>query len=776
MNKYLANTLTLTVLSAALLAAGCGGGSSGPAANVPDVVVPAPVAQRSVSGVASKGTIKKARVQAFALDAQGNKSAAPVASAVTADDGSYTLKIPTTVLTFVVEIDGAAGATMADEASGQEVEFPVDMKLRNVVKLAEANETAVTSHVSPLTELVVKTAETAPGGLTAANIAQSKTGIAAALGFDPEKVKPVNSNTAAAATASPEERMQSLTLAAISKLAQDSKLGCSQPTVPARIACVVKEVAKAGTMSGDKLTLGETLRSEMRQALVAVAANPTINQTGMSSVNGYASFAQGVVPTAAGAPTGIASAKTMFRSLRTNLQAWSDSTKTGGSLSTQFNTVIGDFDKAVEPVDADTLLWVALMSRGLDQLADFKSGVHPEATSEREYANGAHGVCTVYSDEASTVKATSAANALNVACSVGRFSRFERLPTGSTGYSYVKVGTEIAMTPVSGQESAFSYKARAFRETGTANVYLVPVTSNPKTTIGNYGSSTADRATGTLAYAKSGDLYSSFTISGMMPGRFTDAGVAITDNQSWSVNAVRSAVEGGLFNYAFSGDITANKAGVAVGKVTINTGSFARIVEAADGSVGVNSVKEFNLSIAAEAGASKIAGSLNFASFMADANGRNTIPSHVAFTGSMSNSGAQFFSGSLSFDSVGYAQFNGDLPSSPTNFVKLTASLTGSFTVPARPPLLVTASVTNESPTSVTETAQYNDGAVVFNASRVTGGEAAPVISIASTEGVSLKLAGSDNVDVMKDNAKVAVVNVKSGVITYVDGSFESLK
>ena len=784
MHKYLTQTATLTVLSATLLAAGCGGGGSSGNSSAADVVAPAPVpvpvavAQRSVSGVASKGTIKKARVQAFALDALGNRGSTAIASAVTGDDGSYTIKIPTTVLTFVIEIDAAAGATMADEASGQDIEFPADMKLRNVVKLAEANDVAVTSHVSPLTELVAKTAESAVGGLNTANIAQAKVGIAAALGFDPEKVKPVNSNSAAAAGANAEERMQSLTLAAISKMALDSKLGCAQATPSARVACVVKEVAKTGTLAGDKLTLGESVRGEVRAALVAVAANPTINKTGAASVVGYAAFAQSVVPTAAGTLTGVGSAKKLFGSLRTNLQAWSDSTKTGGKLSTQFHTVIGDFSKAIEPIDPDSLLWVALMSRGLDQLADFKAGLQPAASSEREYANGARGTCTVYSDEALTVKATSPTNALNVACSVARFARFQRNVGTVSSYSFVKLGTDISITPVAGQTNAFSYKARAFRQTGTANERLVIVATNPKTTIGNYGSALTDRASGTLTYAKSGDLYANFAVSGMMPARFTDDGIALTDNQTWNVKATRTVVEGKLVTYGFAGDVTANKAGVAVGKVSIREGSFARVVEEENGSVGIEGVKEFKLSVVAEAGTSKIEGSLHFENFMADFNGFNTIPSKVAFTGSMSQGETPFFVGSLALDSVGYAKFNNDLPESSTNFVKLTASLSGTFTVAARPPLVIIASVSHDALDSYKESAQYNDGTTVLTASRVTNGVSAPVISIASTEGVSLKLAESGNVDVdvTKDNAKVAVLNIKTGVITYADGSFESLK
>lgn len=770
MNKYLANTAQLTVLSAALLAAGCGGGGGGSA--VPEVAAPAPVAQRNVSGVASKGTIRKARVQAFALDAQGVKGAAPIAGAVTADDGSYTIKIPTTVLTFVIEIDAATGATMADEATGLDIEFPADMKLRTVVTLAQANETAVTSHVSPLTELVVETAEHAAGGLTAANIAQSKTGIAAALGFDPEKVKPVNSNTAAAAAASPDERMQSLTLAAVSKLAQDSKLGCAQPSASARISCVVKEVAKSGTMTGDKLTLGETVRSEVRQALVSVAANPTINQTGVPSVNGLASFAQSVVPTTAGAPTGVAAAKKLFGSLRTNLQAWSDSTKTGGGLFTQAAALRADFTDATAPLDHAMLVWIKMTARGVNHLANFKAGIDTTAAVEVSFPTGARGTCTVYSDAAATIKASSAADALNVACSVQRYGN--PVPTTTARFAYAMLGSDIVLTPVAGQASAFTYAARATRATMSFN-NTGGATLSAKTTVGSYGSTDADRATGTVAYTKSGVDYSSITISGMMPARMDQDGMAMTDNQRWKLTTVRTPLDGKVFNYAFSGEFAAYKAGAAVAKLSINEGSFAKVLEDEHGLVD-DLIKEFNLAVAGDSGRSKIAGALHLENFTADKNGRTYIPTKAAFTGSLSTGDAQFFSGTLALDSVGYAQFDSAVPVSATNLVKLTASLTGTFTVPARPALVVTASISNESPTHFTETAQYNDGAVVINASRVTDGAAAAAIDIASTEGVSLKLAAQDNVDVMKDGAKVADVNVKTGVVTYVDGSFESLK
>jgi hypothetical protein len=294
--------------------------------------------------------------------------------------------------------------------------------------------------------------------------------------------------------------------------------------------------------------------------------------------------------------------------------------------------------------------------------------------------------------------------------------------------------------------------------------------------VGAYGSSAEDRATGTIAYTKSGAKVSSLTVAGMMPARFDNYGVAVTDYERWNVSAARTVVEGSVVNYALAGDFTSYKGGAAVGKLALQAGSFARIQETAAGHVTVNGVKELHASVAGESGNSKIAGEVSFANFMADKSAASTIPTKVVFTGSVSNAGAQFFSGTLSVEAAGVGQYSASLPLSPTNFVKLTASLTGTLTVPARAPLTLTASVANDSFDGRKETLQYNDGSVVINASRVVDGVKAPVISISSAEGVSLKLVAGEHLAVMKDDAKVADFNTTTGVVTYVDGSFESLK
>lgn len=775
MNRFLANTAKLTVLSATLLAAGCGGGGDTPApAGTPDVVTPtpAPVAQRNVSGVAAKGAIKKARVQVFALDAQGVKGATALATTVTGDDGSYSFKVATTALGFLIEIDAASGATMADEATGQDVEFPADLKLRTVVRLADANDTAVVSHVSPWTEMAVKTAEAMTGGLNTANVAQAKSGVAAVLGFDAEKTKPLNANIAASAAGSMDEKVQSLTLAALSKLAQDSKLGCVQAGASARIGCVVGVVAKSASVSGDKLTIGEAVRSELRTALTTVTALPAINKTGLTSVSGLPAFGQDSVPTPAPPATGVAAAKKLFASLRTNVQAWTDASNTGGALAVQNDAVHADFAKAAAaPVDGDLLTWVQMSSDGLDYLARYKAGSISATSQNYTFTSGARATCGIYSDAAATVKATSAANALSVSCAAQRIGAFISL--AGAIQNNVALGSEIVLTAVNGAPGSFTYAARATRGTVVINRSTGMDTYSAKTTVGSYGA--GDRATGTLAYSAPANQIASVTITGMMPARMTNDGIALTDYEMWNFNMVRSALVGGVYTYALSGDLASWLGGAAIGKVTMNTGSFARLLEDKNDSTR-DFLKEVSLSVVAETGRSKIAGTIHLENYTADKNGRNVTPALTTYAGTVSNNGVQFFSGMLSLELGNYAQFNGDQDVSATNFAKLTSAVAGTFTIASRPPLVLSATSIETSPTAGTETAQYNDGSTVINASRIRTSAAVATINLASTDGVTVALTGADTADVMKDGAKVAVINIKTNVINYVDGSFESLK
>ncbi len=117
-----------------------------------------PAPERTVQGTAAKGLIKGAKVSVYALDAQGVRGAAALATAITGDDGTYKLQLAASVQNFVIEVSAAPGAVMADEASGTDIAIPESMKLRSVVTLASAATGTYEGTVSPLTEMIARTA------------------------------------------------------------------------------------------------------------------------------------------------------------------------------------------------------------------------------------------------------------------------------------------------------------------------------------------------------------------------------------------------------------------------------------------------------------------------------------------------------------------------------------------------------------------------------------------------------------------------------------------
>jgi hypothetical protein len=73
--------------------------------------------------------------------------------------------------------------------------------------------------------------------------------------------------------------------------------------------------------------------------------------------------------------------------------------------------------------------------------------------------------------------------------------------------------------------------------------------------------------------------------------------------------------------------------------------------------------------------------------------------------------------------------------------------------------------------------AQYRDGTVVINASvTARAGERHPLVKVASADGVAFSFSGTGvPVPVTKDGAVVAQLDLVKGIISYSDGSTESL-
>jgi hypothetical protein len=782
MKKDHAGLFALSALSLALMALGGCGDSGGGDAAAPPAVAPA---QRTVQGTAAKGIIKGAQVQVFSLDAAGKKSAQPSTTAVTAQDGTYSLALPADVLLFSVEVIGGAGATMADEVSGKDVELPAGFKLRSVVKLAQSAQTSITSSVSPLTEMIVQAAEKA-GGLSATNIDDAKRGFAEAFGFDPQQVKPVNANSAGAATASEHEKLQSLLLAAISKMAHDGKLGCSAAELSERLSCVAKGIGAIGTLKDGKLELNAAIQSDLRQALTDVAGNGTINRTGNASANGLPSFPPVMpvppvtpvtpatpatpvppVPPVTPPPTDVQLAKKLFASLRTNANLFSTSAAQS-DLEVRGEAMKADFDKAIAPLDQNIIDWLQVSRTGLDHLRSFQAGATYNSAVYM-YDHGYYSSCIVYSSPSETLEARAAEEVDHISCNRIQNITDNWIWNGSD-YELQIIIERISITPVPGSSTSYTYRSRASKRTMG---YWASETDT-ESPIGDYGN-TDNIADGTIEYAQSGALVSKLAVSGKLLARYDRSGVAITDHELVNLSATRSAEGGNVYKYALSGELASVKGAVQVGKVSIKPGSFARIKELAEGKSNHRSIKEVALLISAESGGSKVDGALALSKPMGDKNGRAYKATSLTFSGSLASNKTEFFSGILSYEQTGYDKYDVRRAESASNFTTKNVALSGTLNILNRPQLSLALSTNQTAFQRSSASGQYKDGSATVN---VSVSDTSPrVTQIDSTDGVAFKYsAGMATVDVVKDGAKVAVINVNKGVIDYVDGAFESLK
>lgn len=467
--------------------------------------------------------------------------------------------------------------------------------------------------------------------------------------------------------------------------------------------------------------------------------------------------------------SGVDTAKKLFADLRTTSTAMSDTTETG-ALDTRAQQMKADFDLAIAPLDQDLIHWMSLTTGGIDYFLAYKTGANT-STSMPLFVGGVQiGGCTIYSDATAQTTATSASDALNVGCSINR-----KTVPGSTPALGHQVTDAIVMTPATGQSmpyQSFTYAARARLETLVNGVR----DTSQDVTVGNYGD-VNNRATGTIDYRKSGEIATSLVLQGMMPARTDDFGVALTDNETWDIGVTRTPEANSVFKYDFTGAITANKGGAAVGKISINPGSFARVAQDAAGHGQRNAADELSVSLSANAGGTTLTGVLAANTGVADKTGAKFIPTHATFTGKLATSNTEFFTGTLTLDVSDYDKFDSTLDESASNFAKKTATWVGTLTIPARPVLTVNISAKDEAFNSSTVNARYTDGASDITIAVVESGTAPVETTVSSTSGVSFKLVEpARSAPVMKDNVEVATINLNTGMIAYKDGSSESLK
>ncbi|MBK4737872.1 hypothetical protein [Noviherbaspirillum pedocola] len=707
----------------------------------------------------------------------------------TGNDGTYAFQLPSSVLNFVVEVSTATGAMMADEATGQDIALPAGMKLRSVVNLAAAATTTYKAAVSPFTEMVARAAESAGGGkLTSQAVQQAKEGVRTLLGFDPETVQPVNANSDAAAGASEDEKNQSLMLAAISQMAKDSSLNCAQTAPADRIACVVDKVAGSVTIQNGVTVLDASSQAPLRDALNEVASDATINHTGKTTPVGIPLAAPASTPNpsstdAQPSPTQaqpvptpanpVEAAKALFGSLRTNLQ----SINADNALTNTISQIKTDLQNGVAPAGGNVADTFALAQSAIAYLNSYQANP-AMPTSLIVTGNVAHtGSFAPYGQPISNGYGNCEVQAspLSITCNV-----ITDAALSDPNYVYVPLGPQtqtylnrtITLTP---QADGIHFDYAASTQKGSVtytwdnatHTYVkgAPIV-NP---VGN-------AAQGTLTYAQTDASLVQLSLHGTMPGRFDHTGAVIDDSENWDFDATRADLGNNVYQYNFGGKFAALKGGQTVGTMNVDPSSHLRL-NMVNGVVAQDNANELYLVMNGGTGTTGANGKLTLSRTQADKNGLSLMPTSLVFQGALQKDGVTVFTGNVSIARQNYSQFDTFAPVTASNFPVDAAFVSGQLSVPNRPKIGLNVGVTRLAIDATNMTAQYNDGTSVVNATVTARAGAAPLVKVQSSSGVAFSFTDTtQNVDVTKDGATVAKLDLGKGIVYYADGAYESLK
>lgn len=816
--------LWIAMVSAGLLAA-CGGGGGGSSSGSGGGGTLEPAANLSISGAAAKGLMANAIVTAHAVDAAGKIAAAELGRAVTNDKGQYTLSFTATKgEPYVIKVTAQAGTRHYDEATGASQELPAGFTMRTVFVPAETGTVSTSLNVTPFSELAVAAAEKV--GLTKANVEQARSNVAQLLGFDPVVVPVVDfTNSDAVQAASEDSKKLLVMLTAVSKLASDNAaaLGCAQASAGEKTKCVVDAMSKAARLDSVELKTGSIdISGRLNTAMQAVVANPALNVSGLnasalsfvgSKLNCAATST--CTPAPASAMPVIAAAKSLFTSLRSDVQALfvsADPSKPSAFIQekNRFTTALRDVQAPAEMVGKD--LGALLM--GVDLYNDVKA--ERSAVLSRGGAGGAFTAdlasmylpnyntvaCLLTQDANGATPATSKDNANTISCratyNVDWSTDVNGLAEWAHGFTLTPV-RDASNRVVPGQ---FTYTSRARYRPVTFDYWtgaIFPAGSSvtmPGTQIYSGTFNTTTDAAGGLV---------SFQAKGNLPGAFAMGGTELVSKyHTWDLAGSRTVAGGNLATNAFSGTVVAtnNDAGnTQQSSLTIRKASLQEIpvsrdvngnIVAPDSSAAVASAggqvgeAAFDVLWATAAGV-EFEGAVSATNVAWDKSKTRYMPTALAISGALRNvNGAaktEFFSGALELSVAGLAAFDARVENSSSNFVTVNAGLQGKVAATDRPALQLNVGTSMKSfetePTQVT--VGYRSlrngtpaSAVAFTVSRTAAGVVLDLKDL--TAGLSMTVPqGANSADLLLNGSTRIGVLQKNGVMTFADSSFVSL-
>ncbi len=819
-------TPLIAVLGASLLSACGGGGSDTGTTNE----TPSTTATVALSGTAAKGLMAKADVKVHPVAADGSVDLATVlASDVTKDDGTYTLSFTGTKdQPYVVRVSANANTTHRDEVSGENQPLPVGFSMRSLVVPDASGAVTTSASITPFSEMAVAAAAKATGGVSAANAAQAVSTVKQLLGFDPTKV----TATSTGAASSDDEKKLAVMLTAVSQMANSGNLGCNTGDAGDKVKCVVDALGASASTSSIKLESGSgdsatNVSAVLNSAVSTVLAKPelvgTISGTLLTTVTANlgcttncSAASAGTTPTVDAAALAIAGAKLLFTQLKSD---WTALFSRGGAseiASGAANIQAFKFDQAMRDVHvpARTLLTDSgAMLLGIDLYNDYKAGLTTTPSRGRaegmvpndnsaDFSNsfGAAG-CTLYQDANTQVTATAAANANYIGCSA-RYYLTRTFANNTATTSEYRHGFTI--TP--NADGSFGWQTRARLRQTSGNGTLL---SNAALQTDAAGAALAP-FTGTVTTTMTGASVTGFTMVGELAAGFAENGTALVNHKhTINLSGTRSfsATQPKDGTSTVTGSLLAlDSSGATLSTLTVKQGTSKELPVSRD--ANENDVAPGSATAVRTAGGTLSAVTLNlvFANANAefegilsmptsswDKSGTSLQPTELRLSGMLRNisngTANEFFSGSFTAKSTGFASHDATAAYSATNSYTRSLSFVGQVTAPGRP--LLELSLGAE---QLMDSADGSTQSLSLQYRSIVNGTPRQVVTVAGTReagssqvnrfrlaeaGANLSLSWLDGASTVNlvhgDSRVIGSVNTGSGVVSFTDGSLVSL-
>ena len=779
-------------LVTATLISACGGGGGDATPVVP--------ATTSLTGVAAKGPLKAALVQAFKLDDAGKLGDKITEKETDASDGSYTLELGSYSGAVQLVLSVIPGKTKSkDEATGIDQLLPDDFKLHAnmVVTAAGSGNQVQNASITPFTELAHKIALDS-GGLSKANIAAASKVVFDLIGVDPVATRPLDSTVAPPAGATDDQKRYALYNAAVSQMATGATASTDKLTKDCfnaaagnagqKIKCASDQIARSVTFNpgtgGASATVSVNSNlAGLGSALVAASADVKINLTGRTikaddaeakKIDALAADALAGTPSpiklvvTADETSDISKAKLFFSRLRSNAAALQsapletglgDGVKAfGDSVRTEAVAVTSNTGKVLHLAQIATDLWAAYQAGSNNvnspAIAGFPGGcIVYQGSFPTRFGGDAGEALQPY--VVSSVVATSTANAAWVGCSVNQGS----MPSANNPVTQYRQTLLFNMTagtvPATVPYLAITRKRFFDATTGLMSQNLMAALS------------------GNIGYTRTNGALSAVKIVGDLPPAVATDGKLLAARYAVNVNGALTQLTSGAHQAAFTaGSLAVVPVGASAASLTLDlVADGDTVVVMADVKSNAAQLADMKLKIAASIKTAKgeLKGALLADRFTFDSFS-GLQPGHIKFTGSIAAAGTggtvvTFLTGTLDAS-------NGATP---------VISFDGTLTLPKRPATTLSLSVTETAPetattpASITLTGRYAQDAVTV---QITGATTAngKTLTLADSSGVSVSVNPHSNLaQVMVSGRQAAVVDKQRGRIVYSDGSFESL-